>query len=162
MDRRRYFRRTPIRSAVEGNATDSETVAIVILLVEVGGNVNAAIRQAAGFVISTNLFMAASLGKETTARFLIDQGVGIDETADYPAPFQSRVSALHAAVRGDHFTIVKLLVEHGAFVNPTYYQRNKRDKEFTPRDDCYKNKGQGSETEKLLKAAGGFALHAYS
>jgi len=95
---------------------------MVIFFVQLGGNVRVAMRDHSRRIISTDLFMAASLGKASTASFLIDQGVDVEESVSlYVRSSQYRASTLHAAARGNHFTDVELLLDQGAFLNPTYH-----------------------------------------
>ncbi|PVH78863.1 hypothetical protein DL98DRAFT_590013 [Cadophora sp. DSE1049] len=147
---------TPIQRAISGNESDFATVTMVELLVELGGNVHTETFR------SANLINTALLGKEITALFLLDLGVRIDEEMRYGnsqgASTEDKFSALHAAAGALHAPIVKLLLERGARVNALSFRKDPKSNSYnyrTPLDHCYKSKGQGTETERLLRAAGG-------
>ncbi|KAH7363838.1 hypothetical protein BKA65DRAFT_532551 [Rhexocercosporidium sp. MPI-PUGE-AT-0058] len=148
---------TLIYCAIAGPKNDSETTSMIELLVRFKGDVRIATsRQVDGDdhgtlkrTRSTNLIQATLSGKENAVKFLMDNGVLLHRTV--LDSMGSPVTALHAAASKQHVPIVKLLLERGADVN--------RGKYYTPLDSCYDANGKGSETEKLLIAAGGVARY---
>ncbi|KAF4624829.1 hypothetical protein G7Y89_g13343 [Cudoniella acicularis] len=158
---------TAIHEAIKGPAADEPTMSMIRLLLQFGGDVTQDEEIGGGTNIwgmkeesVSNLYQAAEVGKLSVVRFLLDEGALVNQVCG-----EDRGTALSAAARGLHHSIVKLLLEMGASVNLGRVIRSGELKEGleekgysckrTPLNDCYQEKGRGSETERLLLAAGG-------
>jgi hypothetical protein len=157
--------------AIESTCSDSETTKMLETLVQLGANVSLRVEVPGywngaydkfAYSPPSNLCAAVQAGKVDAVKFLLDQGVNIDEVGKEYHRDGSGSSALGTAARQLDEVLVELLLSRGASVNvgPPFYAlprfSSKRDFYImTPLEECLRNKGDDSVTEKLLVAAGG-------
>lgn len=100
--------------AIDGKADDMQTVSIIKLILQSGGDLSRATRKDKD--IYPVICKAVQRKKISVVEFLLDEGVDVNQTGSKYDP-----SALPLAIRDLNRPLVELLLDRGAEVNCSYY-----------------------------------------